>query len=321
MESRQTHRPIAVALAAALVLVACGGSEGAAVDGAGQAGQVEQGGVADAGDGADEASPDCPPEVRDGLAGPDILGVKLGMTADEALGTVRCALGEGAVVKTEARWLDRLQTYGVELGTQAFTVQKGDHQACDYQRNWQGCGFGNREWTHVDETIVVATPGVPGKETAMAIWRTQAFRESQMPPLQSVLDALTKKYGEPQMTEASDSPRGYSAGYRELQWVSDRAGNPLKAPNPLFQKCRNAISGRGEQTSASWTDGCGLNIRANVLLSGKNPGLAMELQVAMLQQSDLYVHAEATQAELKLLGETRRAAEVQQAGESSDVRL
>src|SRR3546814_1444151 len=75
------------------------------------------------------------------------------MTHDEALAIVRCALGEDAPVKTEVRWFDRLDTNGIELGPQAFTVQQGESKPCDYQRNWPGCGFGSREWTHVDEVV------------------------------------------------------------------------------------------------------------------------------------------------------------------------
>src|SRR3546814_2995622 len=75
--------------------------------------------------GDDAATLRCPPKVRDDLTGPDVLGVRLGMTHAEALATMRCALGEDAPVKTEARWFDRLDTNGIELGPQAFTVQQG----------------------------------------------------------------------------------------------------------------------------------------------------------------------------------------------------
>src|SRR5690606_25059085 len=52
----------------------------------------------------------CPAPVRDGLSGPDIIGLRPGMTADEALATARCALGADAEVSTANRWLDRLDT-------------------------------------------------------------------------------------------------------------------------------------------------------------------------------------------------------------------
>lgn len=322
MKHTRTHATAALALAPILALAACGGAgDGGAGDPAGTAEPTAAApGAAGADDEREEAALRCPDASGAAAAGPDIVGVRLGMTVDEALAAARCALGEDARVKTAQRWLDRLETYGVELGTQSFTLHKGDHRPCNYQREWQECD-GDRKWTHVDEVLVVATPGAPGKETARAIWRTQHFREGRMPAVQAVLDALVAKYGAPQWTEESDRPWSHSAGYRELRWVRDRRGAPLADPNPLFRQCDGAIHGRDEQTSAMWRDGCGLTIRARVLLSGKNPGLALELQTAMLEQSQMYAHVEAMKSELQQLGQARRDDEVRQAGDASDVRL
>lgn len=299
-----------------LLLSACGGKELAD-------GQEEGGVPLDELEEAAMAAPEgsaplrCPARVRKELKGPDITGLRLGMTREEALSTVRCSLGEDAVVSEENRWLDRLDTHGVALGTQFFTVEKGSYRPCNFAREWQECR-GKFKWEHTDEIVSVATPGVPGKETAMVVWRTQKFRDAQMPSVDATLEALTAKYGQPQVREDSNAPRGYSAGTRDLQWIYDRAGNPLSEANPLFGRCRNGVYGGGENTGASWTEGCGLNISARVVLSGKNPGLAMELHTAMLQQSDTYAHVAGMQAELQRIGQTRRDAEVK---EASDVRL
>ena len=133
----------------------------------------------------------------------------------------------------------------------------------------------------------------------MVVWRTQKFRDGQMPSVDATLEALAAKYGPPQVREISDSPRGYSAGTRDLQWVYDRSGNPLSEANPLFGRCRNGVYAGGENTGASWTDGCGLNISARVVLSGNNPGLVMELHTAMIQQSTTYAYIEGMQADNK----------------------
>lgn len=316
-----THRHwrvsrLAAMAAFALLLSACGGGNGEPAEG--EAG----GGVPPDGIGqsavATEGALDCPAKVRKDLAGADIVGVKLGMTLDEALGAARCALGADAQVKTEQRWLDRLDTQGVELGTQFFEVRKGEHRPCDYAREWQKCE-GKLKWEHVDEVLSVATPGVPGKEATMAIWRKQTFREGQMPPAQALVDALVAKYGQPQVVEESAQRRGYSAGYREMQWMQDGRGAPLTEPNPLFGQCRGAI--RRAEDGVIWREGCGLTIRAQVLLSGQNPGLAMELYTSMLQQSAMHSHVESLQSELQRLGQARREAELKQAGDASDVRL
>lgn len=262
----------------------------------------------------------CPPKVRKGLTGPDIMGLRLGMTLAEALATSRCGLGGDAVVTEEKRWLDRMDTQGIELGTQFFTVEKGSYRPCNYAREWQECR-GKLKWEHVDEVVSVATPGAPNKETAAVIWRTQKFRDGQMPPVAAALDALIAKYGQPQIRENSDAQRGYSAGYRDLQWVYDRAGNPLSEANPLFAQCRGAVRAYSGDKRALWREGCGLNINARVLLSGKNPGLAMELTTAMLQQSDLYAQVENMRSDLLRTGQARREAEIKEAGDARDVRL
>src|SRR3546814_18931741 len=106
--------------------------------------------------GDDAATLRCPPKVRDDLTSPDVLGVRLGMTHDEALAIVRCALGEDAPVKTEVRWFDRLDTNGIELGPHAFTVQQGDSKPCESHRNWPGRGLGLRGWPHAEDRKRVA---------------------------------------------------------------------------------------------------------------------------------------------------------------------
>jgi len=312
------HRPGALALAATLALAACGGSSDDAGDpGAAAADAAGEAGTTATADAAGDLR--CPAKVRKELAGPDIIGLRLGMTVDEALATARCALGADAQVKTDDRWLDRLDTHGVALGTQTFTVRKGEHRPCDFRREWQECE-GGMKWEHVDETVTVATPGAPGAESAQVVWRNQIFREDAMPPVQALLDALTAKYGQPQLVDKSDTARGYSAGYRDLEWVYDHAGNPMAEANPMFHQCRGAVSAFRGDNSARWTDGCGLSIRARVMLSGKNPGLAMEMGSAMLHQGNLFAHVETMQAELQRQGQARREAEVQAAG-AGDVRL
>lgn len=308
-------RPLLLA-ALALALSACGGRDDAApAAGADPAPGAEMGETIDD---LAEAGLDCPPDVRDGLAGPDILGVRVGMSTEEALGTVRCELGEDAVVKTENRWLDNLDTYGAALGVQFFSVRQGDHRACDFAREWQECD-GGQKWGHVDETVEVATPGAPGQEAAMVVWRTQSFRDGAKPAAKAVLDALVAKYGQPQRSESTDDPWAGSSGRHTLTWVLDPAGRPISEANPLFNRCVNGVmAGSG---GVSWAEGCGVNISARVLLDGQNPGLAMELSTALVDQGRLLEHVEAMKAALAEAGNARREAEVQAAGEAGDVRL
>src|SRR3546814_18447653 len=104
-----------------------------------------------------------------------------------------------------------------------------------------------------------------------------------MPALQSVIDALVAKYGQPQHVEQSDKRWSNTAGWRELRWMSDRRGAPLSDPNPMFRQCwtgakpvRRTQGGDGG-TRVSWSDGCGLTLTATAFLLGQNPVIAAEL--------------------------------------------
>src|SRR5690606_25305483 len=82
------HRPGALALAATLALAACGGSSDDAGDpGAAAADAAGEAGTTATADAAGDLR--CPAKVRKELAGPDIIGLRLGMTVDEALATAR----------------------------------------------------------------------------------------------------------------------------------------------------------------------------------------------------------------------------------------
>ncbi len=307
--------------AAVIALAACSGNKE-------EAGAGEEGGrpVASAGTGsgeqAAEAAPGCPPPARKDLAGPDILGIKLGMSHEQALAATRCALGADAVVKSEKRWFNRLDTQGVQLGPQSFLAKQGDSRPCNYAREWQECE-GKLKWERLGEAVSVATPGAPGKEQAVAIWRSQYFQEGKMPTVDATVAALEAKYGKPQAIESQGDSGYYKfAGSRELQWVQASNGAPLSDPNPMFALCRNGISGTADgSNNVSWREGCGLNITATLNLHRANPALVSELHVRMVDQGRLLAHAKATEEELRRQGDARRAEEVRQAGGASDVRL
>src|SRR3546814_20873694 len=100
--------------------------------------------------------------------------------------------------------------------------------------------------------------------------------------LQSVIDALVAKYGQPQHVEQSDKRWSNTAGWRELRWMSDRRGAPLSDPNPLFRQCwtgaqpaRRTKGGDGGP-QVSWSAGCGLTTRAKDCISGQHPATVAE---------------------------------------------
>ena len=257
----------------------------------------------------------CPAKVNKDLPGPDVIGIKLGMSQEQALNIVRCHTKDQAYVSFQPRWLE-IQTYGIQLGPQAFQAQHGDTSECSFRSfsDMQKCGAGNRLGNHVAEKIVVATPGLPGRETVVGIWRSQSFKEGEMPARDSVVDALVKKYG-PFQHQITGDPRR-----EDLFWGQDSTGNVPSEQSPLAHYC---ISGGALPTGgAVWREGCGLNIAVRIIFNPQNPNLVKDIHLGMIHQENLWSYAEAIQVELEELEQKRRQEELNRARDAgSDIQL
>lgn len=316
------------ALAACMLLsAACGGS-GEANDTAGEtASSAKLAGGAKPAPKAEAADDGlgklkCPAKANKSLAGPDIIGVKLGMARDEALNVVRCHTKD-AHIEFEDRWFDprTLNSYQLKLEKQAFTAQSGETSACSYRtfEDMQRCGMGNRVWDHVSESIKVAAPGVPGNETVVGVWRMQSFKEGETPAVETVIAALTEKYGPFQRKTIDKVNNNLWSDRIELAWASDLDGNPLSEANPSFNQCAFNVRGRSVE-GQTWRDGCGMSIGVTLLSPRTNPDVVGELHVGMMHQSNLYAYGEALQMQLEEIEQKRRREELENA-KSSDVKL
>lgn len=319
---KKTPLALAVATALALMLPACGGSDETTEVPTSANGQKPEktSKVADATKPA--ASNDnlpklkCPAKVKNDLPGPDIIGIKLGMSQAEALNIVRCHTKDTAHVSLQGRWFDNLRSHSLKLENQAFSAQRGDTSECSYRSfsEMQQCGVGNRVWNHVAEKITVATPGVPGRETVVAVWRSQTFKEGEMPARESVVAALTEKYGAIQFEQKSGSR------HHNVFWGADAGGNRLADNHPLFGPC--VTGGVRANGGAIWRAGCGISIAAQVVASPNNPNLVQELHIGMLHQDDLWNYGEALQVELDQIEQKRQQEELERArGSGTEVQL
>jgi hypothetical protein len=306
---RSTFPPVLAAAALAVLLAACGKEEppkpaAAPAKTAAAAGKApKQAAAARPEDMLPKAR--CPARGGAALPGPDIVGLKLGMSFDEALEHARCGVPDG-VIGFQARWFQQMRTGATTLEKQGFTIQRGDTSDCDYRKigDAQKCGLGRRVWDHVDELIHVATPGLDGRQTVGGIWRHQHWKVGQMPSRESVLKALREKYG----------PEGELVGqgrYETLSWRQDSAGRVLTKADRLFNQCHgpNARSGG----SHTWREGCGLTITVDLLPPRDNPGLVERLYVGLMHQERLLHYGDAMQAELDRLDAARRKAEIDKA--------
>jgi hypothetical protein len=243
----------------------------------------------------------CPSKAGASLPGPDVVGLKLGMSFDEALNHARCAMPDG-VIGFSPRWFDRMQMHGIALEKQGFTIQRGETSECVFRQLGDAakCGLGRRVWDHVDETIRVASPGLDGRQTVVGLWRQQNWKPGQMPSRDAVLNALREKYG--REGELRDEQ------YNTVSWRYDAAGQPLQSSDPQFQQCYG-ISARADGSQA-WREGCGLSITADLIPPRDNPDLVQTLHVGMVHQENLLRYGDAMQAELDRLDAERRSAEV-----------
>lgn len=251
------------------------------------------------------AEPNCPARADAALPGPDIVGLKLGMARDAALNFARC-LNKDAFVSFEGAWLQGLRSHGIKLAPQAFSTHVGETRPCKYNSmdEMQKCGVGHLAWTHVAEKITVVSPGLPGREKVMGIWREQRFKAGEMPAVEALLPALVQKYGPPQFTQSQPNQ------WMRLDWTQDAAGTTLAPGTRGHGRCRS-ISARA-QDSHSWSEACGLTLSATIMLSRENPLLARELNIGLMHQQALYALGTSLQIELNAMEETRRQREAEQ---------
>lgn len=250
-------------------------------------------------------APRCPAKVDASLGGPDIVGLKLGMARDDAINFARC-LNKEAFVSFEGQWIQGLRSYGIKMAPQAFSTHVGETRPCKYASldEMQKCGVGNRAWTHVAEKITVVSPGVPGREKVLGVWREQHYKVGEMPTAEALLPALVQKYGPPQGTQSRPNQ------WMRLDWISDASGTPITANSRNHGQCRG-ISARA-QDSHSWSEACGMTITAMIMLSPENPLLARELNIGMVHQQQLFSAGVNLQAELQAMEQQRRQKEAEQ---------
>lgn len=247
---------IAAMLATGLALGACSSDEDEREDyaasdtadnGAGNGALAIGGGMHDPG----VIAPSCAamPTASNGTR--DITGIELGKSADMAYQVLRCAnpAFELAFEDDSGFPLDRLPDGSKprKLLNASAGLEKYD----------------------------VFLVGMPGEEKVVAIRRTVEFGEGAEPPVTSLTERITTKYGKP--TDVDDFG---STLYMEVPHAPD---GPLLGPeNSLFNNC--TAHRAGPDDSMRINDGCGLSINVQIDLKATNRGLAKGMGVALVDQ-------------------------------------
>jgi hypothetical protein len=265
---------------------------------------------------------DCPARIktppRDAkLPVDDVVGVRPGMTYEEAANVVLCS-SDLMVVQADSRGF-QIQTYGQTL-RQGFNgrfaeprVEKTSKQIMQEMQDDMMARSGNRV---AEEDVkpgqskwYVATMGMPGQEHVINVAREEWFEAGRNPTMTSVEQALLKKYGTPTRKPPSSPSQIY------LAWAYDPLGRPITETSPLFHRCSGVADPDG---GANFSPDCGLVVTAQVFAMPDNPDLARFFQVGVVDQAGGYEALTRTEQTLQAMDAERKAQQVKQASENSD---
>lgn len=317
---------VAVALLSAGILAGCGSKSEGPANGAGRStsatSSAEGKVTATAEAVAEEArgAVRCPPKIAtpDRTAGApvdDVVGVRPGMTYEEAANTVMCS-NDLLVVQEDKSRRFNIQTYGQDIRqgfTARFAVDRVEKTSKQIMKEMQDAAMARssnrvvRDMQPGQAKWYVATMGLPGQERVISAAREEWFDAGRNPTLQGVEQALLKKYGTPTETQ-------HQSGQSLLTWSYDTRQRPITETSPLYQRCRGTADPDG---GTNFSPDCGLVVAAHIQGLRENPDLAEYLQVGVIDQANGYELLTNTEQGLQKLENDRRAREVEEASKNA----
>lgn len=265
----------------------------------------------------------CPPKVATparAATAPvdDVLGVRPGMSYQEAADTVLCSNQLLVVQQDKARRFN-IQTYGQEIRqgfTARFAVDRVEKTSQQILREMQDGAMARgtnrvvRDMQPGQAKWYVATMGLPGQERVISAAREEWFEAGRNPTLAAVEQALIAKYGSP-------SSAHHAVGQikqTSLSWAYDARQRPITETSPLYGQCRGTADPDG---GTSFSPDCGIVIAASIVSLRDNPDLAEYMQVGVIDQANGYEALNATEQSLQRLENERRAREVEAASKNA----
>lgn len=260
----------------------------------------------------------CPAKTKSarekGAPVDDVVGVRPGMTYDEAANTVMCT--NELLVVTPTRRHFNIQTHGHTLrqGFEArFAEAKVQKTSKEIMEEWQASSIArgsNRAVRDVkpgQAKWYVATMGIPDEERVISAAREEWFNEGAYPTLDSVQQALTQKYGTPSKVDVGPQ-------FRSLQWAYDPRGRLITETSPLFRVCRGMANPDG---ATNFSPDCGVIVAAHINATRANPDLAEFMQVGVLDGTSGYEAITSTEQRLLEREMQRRAEETKAASKNA----
>ncbi|MBU2307591.1 MAG: hypothetical protein KKG89_12115, partial [Alphaproteobacteria bacterium] len=240
----------------------------------------------------------------------DVVGVRPGLTYDEAANLVQCEDRTLAVEPTTTGF--QIETYGQRL-RQGFNAKPKAPEMSSQEilKKMQDDAMARGSNRLVDpmkpgeQTFYVSTIGPPGQDRVIGVWREQWFAEGRNPPLATVTDALAKKYGTPSLQDGEF-----------VYWLFDPMGRQMGRDAPALNGCRGKIGSTSNNFSLS--PDCGLSVAARIVPLKTNPDLARSLELGIADQAKGYAAIEQTEKALAAADVQRRAGEVKRANQTAD---
>jgi hypothetical protein len=260
---------------------------------------------------------DCPAEIDspkrpEGAPVDDVVGVRPGLTYDEARNAVLCT-HEMLVAADDVPGFN-IQTYGQKL-RQGFTArfavaEKSSQQIMKEMQDDFIARSGNavtQDMLPGQSKWMVATMGLPGEERVLAVAREEWFAEGKNPTRDSVAEALIKKYGTPS--------RDQTTSQRMIWWIYDPRGRLATETSPLYNQCTGVSDPDG---GTNFSPDCGLVVHAQIIPLQSNPNLAQYMQVGVIDQAGGYQAITGTEQALASGDAARQARETEKAAENAD---
>lgn len=279
-------------------------------------------GNASAGQVAEEARGNvrCPAQVKTPTRAADapvddVVGVRPGMTYEEAANVVLCS-NDLMVVTGPVTTGFNIQTYGQTL-RQGFTarlaeprVEKTSKQIMQEMQDDMAARGGNAvryDLKPGQSKWNVTTMGMPGEEKVVGAGREEWYDEGKNPTVAGVVEALVKKYGTPSIDQ--DNP-----GQRFIRWVYDPLGRLATETSPIRTQC----TGTGASGGVNLSPDCGLVVEAHIIPMQDNPALARSLETGVVHQANGYELVTGVEQALEAMEQQRRAKAVEEASKNAD---
>lgn len=235
----------------------------------------------------DQPKPDCSNLPKsDNKPDNDIIGIDIGMSADDVLKLARCTKAE----------------YTVEvIEDNSVTLPDGTHPRGGIEMRNENEG----------DRINVYVVGVPDKERVIGIVREKAFAAGQEPTIEQMRATLTEKYGSVTTGVAFGTQEG-SRGNRMAQAFAPD-GTPLPGNMVGDWDCTDPF---GQNNNlGQMAEACGFTKKV-VIATAATPGLASRFGVWIGDQHEFFVAARRTVAAIEAMHRQKEEAARQDAAAS-----